>query len=198
MISFGSDQLESSYPSLLMITQALRHLYLAILVNAAIALIKPLMEAAVFRVDLISQVPAEALPVPVDNIPISALRNSWHAPRDTNRLHEGIDIFAPRGTPVRSTTRGIVSRIAINKVGGNVVWIIGPGGYRHYYAHLHQAANIRTGQRIEAGALLGFVGNTGNARHTPPHLHYGIYTRAGAINPFPLFRPPSPNRLHAE
>ncbi|MFC7517738.1 M23 family metallopeptidase [Herbaspirillum sp. GCM10030257] len=171
-----------------MIKQAVRHLYLAVIINVVIVLIKPMMEAAAFRADLLSQVPADVLPIPVDHVSISALRNSWHAPRDTNRRHEGIDIFAKRGTPVRSTTPGVVSRIATTKLGGNVVWVFGPGGYRHYYAHLHQAANIRTGQRIEAGTLLGFVGNTGNAKHTPPHLHYGIYTPIGAVNPFPMLR----------
>ncbi|WP_082584331.1 M23 family metallopeptidase [Noviherbaspirillum sp. Root189] len=174
-----------------MVQQVLRHLYLVAIINVLIVLIKPMMEAAAFRVDLLSQVPAEVLPIPVDHIPILALRNSWHAPRDTNRRHEGIDIFAKRGTPVRSTTRGVVSRIAKSKLGGNVVWVLGPGGQRHYYAHLQQAANIRTGQRIDAGTLLGFVGNTGNAKHTSPHLHYGIYTPTGAVNPFPLLRPKS-------
>lgn len=176
-----------------MITQVLRHLYLALLINVVIALVKPMIEAAAFHADLISRAPAKVLPIPVDNVPISALRNSWHAPRDTKRRHEGIDIFAKRGTPVRSTTAGIVNRIATNKLGGNVVWVLGPGGYRHYYAHLHQTANIRTGQRIDAGTLLGFVGNTGNAKHTPPHLHYGIYTRTGAVNPYRLLRPTSPD-----
>lgn len=172
-----------------MITQALRHFFFALLINVVIALIKPMMEAAAFHAEVLTQVPAEALPVPVDRVSRSVLRNTWHAPRGSTRRHEGIDIFASRGTPVRSTTRGVVSRIATSKLGGNVVWVFGPGGQRHYYAHLDQVASIRTGQRIDAGALLGFVGNTGNARHTPPHLHYGIYTRQGAINPFPLLRP---------
>jgi murein DD-endopeptidase MepM/ murein hydrolase activator NlpD len=193
ILSPDSDSFESSYPLASMITQVLRHLYLAFLINVVIALVKPMIEAAAFRANLISQAPAEVLPVPVDRVPISALRNSWHAPRDTKRRHEGIDIFAKRGTPVRSTTAGIVSRIATSKLGGNVVWVLGPGGDRHYYAHLHQAANIRTGQRIDVGTLLGFVGNTGNAKHTPPHLHYGIYTRTGAVNPYPLLRPRSPD-----
>lgn len=73
-----------------------------------------------------------------------------------------------------------------NALGGNVVWVLGPGGQRHYYAHLDRFAHVPVGQRIEPGTVLGYVGNTGNARMTPPHLHYGIYGSAGAINPFPL------------
>jgi len=47
---------------------------------------------------------------------------------------------------------------------------------------------VSKGQRVAAGALLGYVGDTGNARGTPPHLHYGIYGAAGAVNPLPLLR----------
>ena len=86
-----------------------------------------------------------------------------------------------------STTRGIVARIGENSLGGTVVWVLGPGGDRHYYAHLNSVADIKTGQRIVPGDVLGTVGTTGNARGTPPHLHYGVYRRVyGAINPFPL------------
>lgn len=74
-----------------------------------------------------------------------------------------------------------------NKLGGNVLWVLGPGGQRHYYAHLERFAHLSVGERIQPGTMLGYVGNTGNARTTPPHLHYGIYGHAGAINPFPLF-----------
>jgi murein DD-endopeptidase MepM/ murein hydrolase activator NlpD len=80
----------------------------------------------------------------------------------------------------------MVIRIGRNKLGGNVVWVLGPGGQRHYYAHLDRFAYVSTGQRIEPGTILGFVGNTGNASGTPPHLHYGIYGTTGALNPYPL------------
>ena len=116
-----------------------------------------------------------------------AVRDTFGAPRPGDRKHQGVDVFAPRGTPVVSTTRGIVARIGENRLGGTVVWVLGPGGDRHYYAHLNSVADIRTGQRIAPGDVLGTVGTTGNARGTPPHLHYGVYRRAnGAINPFPL------------
>ncbi len=87
---------------------------------------------------------------------------------------------------MHATTEGIVLRRDHTSLGGNVVWILGPGGQRHYYAHLDSFAYVSIGQRIQAGTVLGYVGNTGNAKTTPPHLHYGIYGNAGAINPFPL------------
>lgn len=65
--------------------------------------------------------------------------------------------------------------------------MLGPGGHRPYYAHLNSVADITTGQRLVPGDVLGTVGTTGNARGTPPHLHYGVYRMSnGAINPFPL------------
>lgn len=64
--------------------------------------------------------------------------------------------------------------------------MIGPGGERHYYAHLDDwAPGLRAWREVRPGDLLGFVGTTGNARGTPPHLHYGIYAGDGAINPYP-------------
>jgi murein DD-endopeptidase MepM/ murein hydrolase activator NlpD len=67
--------------------------------------------------------------------------------------------------------------------------VLGPGGQRHYYAHLDRFAGVFAGMRVQAGTLLGYVGNSGNAKGTPPHLHYGIYTASGAINPYPLLAP---------
>jgi len=61
----------------------------------------------------------------------------------------------------------------------------------HYYAHLDDYADIRRGQLVAPGDVLGFVGNTGNAKGTPPHLHYGIYAGGGALNPYPLLMAPS-------
>lgn len=78
--------------------------------------------------------------------------------------------------------------------------IFAPRGDRHYYAHLDSVADIQTGQRVAPGDVLGAVGTTGNARGTPPHLHYGVYRRAnGAINPFPLLtdKPSAPVRTES-
>ena len=130
----------------------------------------------------------EALPVPVAGVRPRALRDTWGGARSEGRKHEGIDIFAKRGTEVLSATEGIVTRVGTNRLGGRVVWVLGPGGQRHYYAHLERYADVTAGMRIEAGHVLGYVGNSGNAAGTPPHLHYGIYEMGGAINPYPLLR----------
>jgi murein DD-endopeptidase MepM/ murein hydrolase activator NlpD len=130
--------------------------------------------------------PAPRLLVPVQGVRVRALRDSWDAPRSGGRKHRGIDIFARRGTPVVSATPGIVVSIGTDRLGGNVVRVFGPGGEWHYYAHLDRFAAISRGQRVSAGEMLGFVGDTGNARGTPPHLHYGIYRPHGAAtNPYP-------------
>src|SRR5918999_2634888 len=92
--------------------------------------------------------PPQRLPMPVLNVTPGALRATWGAFRDGGRTHQGIDIFAPRGTPVRSTTRGLVLRVGQNRLGGNVVWIFGPGGQRHYYAHLDRFGNLPIGIRL--------------------------------------------------
>jgi len=133
--------------------------------------------------------PPSTLRMPVLGVPRKALRDTWGAARDGGRVHRGIDVFAPRGTPVISTTRGLVLRVGQNRLGGNVVWIFGPGGQRHYYAHLDRFGTFQPGDLVMPGDIVGYVGNSGNARGTPPHLHYGVYTSgAGAINPFPLLQ----------
>lgn len=150
----------------------------------------PMVEHARFAARLAREAPPAQLPVPVLGVAPRALRDSWGAPRSGGRAHQGIDIFARRGTPVVSATHGIVLRVGADPLGGRVVWVLGPGGRRHYYAHLDRPAAIRAGERVAAGTVLGFVGDTGNAKGGPPHLHYGIYVPAqGAVNPYPLLAP---------
>ncbi|EFF74354.1 peptidase, M23 family [Achromobacter piechaudii ATCC 43553] len=131
-----------------------------------------------------------SLPVPVQGIAKSRLTDTWGAARSGGRRHEGIDIFAARGTPVLATTQGVVMQVGTNNLGGQVVWVLGPGRQRHYYAHLDAYADIERGQLVAPGDVLGYVGNTGNAKGTPPHLHYGIYD-GGAINPYALLVGPA-------
>jgi murein DD-endopeptidase MepM/ murein hydrolase activator NlpD len=115
------------------------------------------------------------------------IADTWHAPRGTNRLHEGQDIFAPKGTPILSATNGFVYNIGENNLGGQTVSVIGAGGRIYYYAHLEAyARGLEVGDRVNTRTVLGYVGTTGNAQGTPPHLHFGIYTSSGAINPLPL------------
>ena len=129
----------------------------------------------------------ETLPVPVDGVKARQVADTWGGIRSGGRKHRGVDIFAPRGTPVRSTTAGVVTRVGTVSLGGNAVWILGPGLRIHYYAHLDRFGAFRPGDTVRAGDLLGYVGDTGNARGTPCHLHYGVYRAPGwAINPWPL------------
>jgi murein DD-endopeptidase MepM/ murein hydrolase activator NlpD len=107
------------------------------------------------------------------------------APRDAGaRSHHGIDIFAPRGTPVVAAAAGTVNRVNETNIGGKVVWLRDTFGNSLYYAHLDSQV-VSSGMRVDVGDTLGFVGNTGNARTTPPHLHFGVYRRGeGPVDPY--------------
>lgn len=136
---------------------------------------------------LVRAAPSLPYPVPVEGIRPRQLTDQWGAPRSGGRRHQGIDIFAKCGTPVLSATEGIVFTVGTNELGGQIVRVLGPGGYWHYYAHLSRYGDIREGDPVLAGSVLGYVGDTGNARGTPCHLHYGVYSwKGGANNPFPL------------
>lgn len=116
----------------------------------------------------------------------AAVGSFWGMERDGGkRSHEGIDIFAKRGTPVVAATSGSISFTGERGIGGKQVWLRdGLFGKSLYYAHLDSIA-VQSGTSVKTGDTLGFVGNTGNARTTPPHLHFGIY-RNGAVNPLPF------------
>ncbi len=127
----------------------------------------------------------QVLLMPVQGVAARTVANTWHAPRSGGRKHEGEDIFAPRGTPVLAATDGVVVRFGGGKLGGNAVWVAGRGGRVYYYAHLDRyRQDLKVGDVIDAGDVLGYVGNTGNARTTPPHLHFGIYGPHDAVDPF--------------
>ncbi|HEX9944672.1 MAG TPA: M23 family metallopeptidase [Thermoanaerobaculia bacterium] len=153
-----------------------------------LALAYPYLKNVARVVRLYREPPPTALPVPVEGVAPSHLANTWGAPRSEGRTHQGIDIFAPKGTPVLSATRGVVVRKGWNRLGGKTVTVLGPGGWYHYYAHLDEWDAPATGDWVEVGTVLGYVGDTGNAKGTPPHLHYGIYASDGARNPYPLLR----------
>jgi murein DD-endopeptidase MepM/ murein hydrolase activator NlpD len=129
-----------------------------------------------------------SLTFPVAGRDAAAVRSFFRDPRDAGRReHHGVDIFAPRDTPVVAASDGFVSSVGTNRLGGNVVWVWDPARRQsQYYAHLSRQA-VRTGERLRAGDLVGYVGNTGNARGTPPHLHFGIYAfQEGPIDPLPF------------
>jgi murein DD-endopeptidase MepM/ murein hydrolase activator NlpD len=171
----------------------LRALIILAVLGALVLLLRPWLRQAVRMVHLLREPAPTVLSVPVEGVERSDLRDTWGAARSEGRLHEGIDIFAPRGTQVLSATHGVVLYRGWNRLGGKTVTVFGPGGIRHYYAHLDQYDAPDNGDWVEPGEVLGYVGDTGNAAGTPPHLHYGIYVPGtGAVNPYPLLhgRPP--------
>lgn len=132
-----------------------------------------------------------SLPFPVAGASQHDIGGRFGAPRDGGaREHHGVDIFAKKGTPVRAVINGH-AKTGTGGIGGNHVWlsgsILGIGEARYYYAHLDSFA-IESGSRVKAGDILGYVGNTGNAKTTPPHLHFGIYA-GGPVDPAPFLKP---------
>lgn len=126
---------------------------------------------------------------PVSGKGNAAIGGLWGAFRDGGkRAHQGIDIFASRGTPILAVADGYISYAGEKGLGGKQVWLRdGFFGQSLYYAHLDSIL-IAKGSKVKVGDTLGLVGNTGNAKTTPPHLHFGIYTRSGAIDPLPFVK----------
>ncbi len=115
----------------------------------------------------------------------NAFSDSWGAPRSGGRSHQGVDMFAAHGTPLYALEPGTV-RASDNSLGGVSVHLAGSSGDAYYYAHMSERIVV-TGQRVRAGEVLGAVGNTGNARFTPPHLHFQYHPGGGGpVNPTPL------------
>lgn len=130
------------------------------------------------------------LSFPVAGKTASAIQSVWGDVRDGGkRSHEGVDIFARRGTPVLAPTKGYVRFVGERGIGGKVVWLYdSKRGQSLYFAHLNTLI-AKKGAYVEPGDTLGTVGNTGNARTTPPHLHFGVY-KNGAVNPFHYLQDP--------
>lgn len=131
-----------------------------------------------------------SLAFPVDGHNSGHIRSFFGNARDQGqRKHEGVDVFAERGTPAVAVSDGWASA-AQNNLGGKVVWLR-QGGHTYYYAHL-DSQHVGAMRKVRAGDTLGTVGNTGNAKHTPPHLHFGIYARGeGAVDPYPFLHTPT-------
>lgn len=118
------------------------------------------------------------------------IKSFWGADRDGGvRKHEGIDLFAAFRTPVVAAASGTVTRVDETEIGGKVVWLRPHAkNYTLYYAHLDSQL-VAEGQTVNTGDTLGLMGKTGNARFTTPHLHFGIYTYGGAVDPLPFVNP---------
>ncbi|MGH9134911.1 MAG: M23 family metallopeptidase, partial [Ilumatobacteraceae bacterium] len=115
----------------------------------------------------------------------SAYGDTWGAPRSGGRRHQGVDMLAPAGTPLQAVVSGTVEHHA-NTLGGVTMALFGDNGNRYYYAHL--SAYEGEAGRVEQAQIIGYVGDSGNARGTP-HLHFEIRPNHGVpVNPTPSVR----------
>jgi len=128
------------------------------------------------------KVQAKAIPVPqLLNPVVGATKKSiisiYGDARDGGRTHEGIDIVAPKGTFIVAPLEGEITEVGYNSLGGKVIWMK-DRKCAYYFAHLDSQIGTK-GMVVHKGDTLGTVGNTGNARRTRAHLHFGIYKKDG-------------------
>lgn len=114
--------------------------------------------------------------------------DDWLAPRPGGRYHQGIDLFAARGTPIVAIADGTLYNVGYNGLGGWRLWLRDRGGNAFYFAHLSAfAPGAAEGAAVTRGTVIGFVGDSGDARGTPPHLHFEVHPGgAGPVPPYPL------------
>lgn len=114
-----------------------------------------------------------------------AFGDTWGAPRSGGRRHQGVDIIGGRGLPIVAVVDGFAQQ-KVNSLGGNSVWLTGVDNNKYYYAHLDSWA---TAGPVTVGTVLGYLGDSGNARFSVPHLHFEIHPGGGAaVNPYPTVR----------
>lgn len=147
--------------------------------------------------DLTADQDGPKLLIPVDGIGRADLIDTFRQSREVGqRVHNAIDILAPRGTAVRAAASGVVEKLFVSERGGNTIYMRSADRkWVFYYAHLDSyAPGLFEGMVVKGGALIGTVGSTGNASADAPHLHLSV-NRATAgqswyegkpINPYPL------------
>jgi murein DD-endopeptidase MepM/ murein hydrolase activator NlpD len=142
------------------------------------------------------------LMVPVVGIAPHRLRDSYDQARSEGRIHDAIDIHAPRGTPVVAVADGRILRFHEGARGGRSVYLLDEDGRtRYYYAHLDRYEDgLGEGDTVRQGQVIGYVGDTGNAQPGDYHLHFSISVLSSAgrwwqgdnLNPYPLLRNAEP------
>jgi len=149
--------------------------------SVRISLQPVLNDSGIYHVKIYKQ---PAYQFPVAGKSNNAIQSFWGANRDGGaRSHEGIDIFAARGTPVMAVADGRIGFAGEKGLGGKQVWLReNLAGFNVYYAHLDSFI-VNSGDAVKRSDTLGFVGNTGNAAGGAPHLHFGIYGNGGAVDP---------------
>jgi peptidoglycan LD-endopeptidase LytH len=117
------------------------------------------------------------LEIPVEGVEPDQLTRQFSDKRGSTRLHEALDILAPRNTPVKAVEDGRIARLFISKAGGITIYQYDPSErYCYYYAHLERYADgLREGDTVRRGQVIGYVGTSGNAPKNTPHLHFAIF-----------------------
>jgi hypothetical protein len=152
----------------------------------------PLLFLAIFAVGRSSSI-LEMTP-PISGLTLANLRDSFEEIHNGHR-HEAMDIIEPRGTPVHAVVPGSIRKLFLSKPGGITIYEFDEKGeYCYYYAHLDRyAEGLHEGMSVQPGDVIGFVGSTGNAVESTPHLHFAIFelgpekqwSRGKAVNPYP-------------
>jgi murein DD-endopeptidase MepM/ murein hydrolase activator NlpD len=118
----------------------------------------------------------------------AAFIDSWGFPRSGGRSHKGVDMFNARNTPLVAVVDGRI-KLSSNSLGGLSTHLYADNGVVYYYTHLEaHPSGLSSGQRVAKGTVVGFLGNSGNARYTSPHLHFEIRPNGKAVNPYPTVR----------
>jgi len=138
------------------------------------------------------------LEIPVEGIKRSQLVDTFDDKRGGARIHEALDILAPRNTPVKAVEDGTVARLFESKAGGTTIYQFDPSEqYCYYYAHLERyASGLKEGDHLKKGQIIGYVGTSGNAPKDTPHLHFAVFKLTDAkhwwegipINPYGILR----------
>ncbi|HQV58302.1 MAG TPA: M23 family metallopeptidase, partial [Ilumatobacteraceae bacterium] len=114
-----------------------------------------------------------------------AFGDTWGAARSGGRSHQGVDIIGQRGTPILAVVDGVATGRS-NRLGGTTVSFNGSDGNRYYYAHLDRYGQLGS---VSKGTVIGYMGDTGNAKASVVHLHFEIHPGGGAaVNPYPTVR----------
>ncbi len=145
----------------------------------------------------IAELSARHLLLPIDGISADNLKGSFYEKRGDS-AHEATDIIAPRNTPIRALEDGTIAKLFLSRFGGNTIYQIDPSSkYVYYYAHLEKyEQNLKEGDKVKRGQIIGFVGTSGNAPPNTPHLHLSIsvltpdkkWWQARALDPYEVYK----------
>ena len=145
-----------------------------------------------------TELTGRALQIPVEGVKADQLTRTFSDTRSGVRIHEAIDIAAPRNTPVKAVDEGTVARLFFSKAGGITIYQFDPSEtFCYYYAHLERYADgLREGDRVQKGQVIGYVGVSGNAQKDSPHLHFAVFRLTAAkrwwegtpIDPYDILR----------